>query len=115
MFLVSRPCIFRGGSLDLGKIPRAQRRKANIAQQDREIISYCESWMKMFRMKVVHLEWLGFGPKHDLLRNHRLMSSLSRLPLVPSLSLFLPGAVGQELPPRGFAQCMSQCNVRLAW
>lgn len=101
--------------MDLGKIPRAQRRKANIAQQHREIISYCESWMKTFRMKVVHLEWLGFGPKHDLLHNRGLTSSLSRFPIVPSLSpLFLPGSVGQELPLRGFAQCVSQRDVRLA-
>lgn len=69
----------------------------------------------MFRMKVVHLEWLGFGPKHDLLHNHWLTSSLAHFPLVPSLSpLFLPGEVGQEVPPQKFAQRASQCNVRLA-
>lgn len=114
-FLVSRPCIFRGGNLDLGRIPRAQSREANIAQQHREIISYCESRVKIFRMEVVHLEWLGLGPKHDLLRNRRLTSSLSLFPPVPSLSpLFLPGAVRQELPPRGFARCVSQRNVRAA-
>lgn len=101
--------------LDLGKIPRAQRRKANIAQQHREIISYCESWMKTFRMKVVHLERLGVGPKHGLLRNYGLTSSLACFPLVPSLSpRILPGAVGQELPPRGCAPRASQRNVRLA-
>lgn len=94
--------------MDVGKIPRAQRRKANFAQQHCEIISYCESWVKMFRMKVVHLKWLGSGPGHDLLCNHLLC-----FPPVPSLSpLFLPGAVGQELPPQRFAQCVSLWNIR---
>lgn len=77
------------------------RRKANIAQQHHKIISYCESWMKMSRMEVVHLERLGLGPKPDLLRNHGLASSLSGPPLVPSPSLFLLGVVGQDLPPQG--------------
>lgn len=96
VFLLSRPCIFRGGKVGLGKLPRARRRKANIAQRHRGIMSHCESWVRTLSMEAVHLEWLelGQGTTHCRILDSSLVPSLLFL---PCLLCFCPGVAGQEL------------------
>lgn len=90
--------------MGLGKLPRAQRRKANIAQQHCGIMNHCESWVQMLSMEVIHLEWLelGQGTTHCRILHSSLVPSLLFLPCL--LCSFRGGWAGAE-PPLGFAQC----------
>lgn len=119
VFLLSRPCIFRGGKVGLGKLPRARRRKANIAQQHRGIMSHCESWVRTLSMEVVHLEWLelGQGTTHCRILDSSLVPSLLFLPscsfLVSCVSA--PGGWAGAEPPLGVCSVHAprQCHPGL--